>query len=109
MESHASAAGQKQPATTTLFVPTLLLSLAIVTWLGLQGVQLLREREQLAQAQASLQPQEVAAAKLRASLDTVATSTAKLATDGNAGAQTIVEELRKRGVTINPQGAAKAQ
>lgn len=109
MESHASAAGRKPPATTTLFVPMLLLSLAIVSWLSLQAFQLLREREQLAQAQANLQPQQAAAAKLRASLDAVATATAKLASDGNAGAQTIVEELRKRGVTINPQGAAKAQ
>ena len=33
----------------------------------------------------------------------------KLAADGNASAQTVVEELRKLGVRINPTGAKKAE
>jgi hypothetical protein len=48
------------------------------------------------------------ATKLRGSLDAVATRTARLAGEGNANARVIVEELRKRGVTINPNDAAKA-
>ena len=69
--------------------------------------QLLREQRQLELAQSMLQPQEQNAAKLRASLDAVATATAKLAADGNANARVLVEELRKRGVTINPPDTAK--
>jgi len=42
------------------------------------------------------------AVKLRAQLDSIAAKTQILADQGNAGAKTIVEELQKRGVTINP-------
>jgi hypothetical protein len=95
------------PAPRSAFVPTLLMALAIVGWLAFQGVQLARERLQLSELQTSLGAQAEAATKLRASLDTVATATAKLAADGNESARVIVEELRKRGVTINPQGLPK--
>ena len=47
-----------------------------------------------------------AAAKVRASLDSVATATALLADRGNASARGIVEELRRRGITINQPGPA---
>ena len=89
------------------FVPLLLLALAVVGWLAFQSMQLLREREQLTLIESSLQPQEQNAAKLRASLDTVATATAKLAAAGNANARVIVDELRRRGVTINPNEGGK--
>lgn len=95
------------PAQRSAFVPTLLMALAIVGWLAFQGVQLVRERLQLSELQTSLGAQAETATKLRASLDTVATATAKLAADGNENARVIVEELRKRGVTINPQGSLK--
>jgi len=39
--------------------------------------------------------------KLRDALDTVARETAQLADGGNQNAKLIVDELRKRGVTIN--------
>jgi uncharacterized protein HemX len=91
------------------FVPALLLALAFVLWLAFQAVQLVREQQQLTVATANLQAQTQVATKLRAALDALATSTAKLAADGNANARVIVEELRKRGVTINPPGAPKSQ
>ena len=99
-----SAAGRR-----SVFAPLALIAGAFVVWLGFQTVQLWMERQQIALAQAGLEIQEQNATKLRASLDAVATSTAKLAADGNSIARTIVEELRKRGVTINPTGAAKTQ
>jgi hypothetical protein len=83
----------------------LLLALALVAWLTFQAVQLVSERQQLEIAQANLEQQEQGATKLRASLDAVATSMAKLAAEGNANARVIVEELRKRGITINPAGS----
>ena len=96
-------------ASTSVFFPALLLALAFVAWLAFQAVQLVMERQQLGLAKANLEQQEQGATKLRASLDAVATSTAKLAADGNANARVIVEELRKRGVTINPAGASRPQ
>ena len=96
-------------ARTSTFIPTLLLALAFVAWLGFQATQQWMERQQLALAHANIEPQEQAATKLRASLEAVATSTARLAAAGNVNARVIVEELRKRGVTINPAGAPKPQ
>jgi len=102
-----STAGAKVPAGASVFVPTLLLALAFVAWLAFQATQQMAERQQLGLAQTSLDQQEQAATKLRASLDALAVSTAKLAADGNANARVIVEELRKRGVTINSDAASK--
>jgi hypothetical protein len=82
------------------FLPLLLIALALLTWLAFQGVQLGLEQRQLRLAQASLDTQHEAATKLRAALNALATATAKLASDGNANARVVVEELRKRGVTI---------
>jgi regulatory protein YycI of two-component signal transduction system YycFG len=101
------ASGSKASATSSVFIPTLLMALAFVAWLAFQATQQLTERQQLAVAQTNLEPQEQAATKLRASLDAIAVATAKLAADGNANARAIVEELRKRGVTINADAASK--
>jgi uncharacterized protein HemX len=105
--SAASAPAKAQAsAGLSLFLPILLLALAFVAWLAFQAMQQVSERQQLTQTQASLEPQEQAATKLRASLDALAVATAGLAAQGNPNARVIVEELRKRGVTINPAAAA---
>jgi cell division protein FtsB len=82
------------------FLPMLLIALSLLSWLGFQGVQLGLEQRQLKQAHASLDAQHEAATKLRAALDSLATATAKLAAEGHANARVVVEELRKRGITI---------
>ena len=93
--------------TRAVFVPWLLLALAFVVWLGFQTYQLASERQQLKLLRVGQDANLDAANKVRGSLDAVATSTAKLASEGNANARVIVEELRKRGITINPDDAAK--
>ena len=82
------------------FLPILLISLSLLSWLAFQGAQLVREQQQLKQAHAGLDAQYQAATKLRAALESLGTATAKLAADGNANARTVVEQLRKRGITI---------
>lgn len=104
--STARTTDARAAASAGIFLPTLLLALAFVAWLTFQAVQQVAERQQIALAQANLEPQEQAATKLRASLELLATSTARLATAGNANARVVVEELRKRGVTINPAAAS---
>ncbi len=93
----------------SVFLPALLFAIALVGWLGFQCSQQWIEHQQLAALQQSLGPQEETAKKLRVSLESVATATAKLASDGNVNARVIVEELRKRGVTINAPGAPTKQ
>lgn len=91
-----------------VFLPTLLVSLAVVASLGFQTLQLSREQKRLETALSGMDAQHQVAARLRASLDAVATATAKLAADGNSNAKVIVEELRKRGVTITPHAQPKS-
>ena len=83
------------------FVPLMLLSSALVLWFAFQTVQLTQERKELAAIKSNQQTQVDAATKIRAGLDSLAASTQRLANTGNANAQVIVKELRKRGVTIN--------
>lgn len=70
--------------------------------------QLARESQQLTQLHAGQDAQVEAAGKVRASLDTVAAATARLADSGNVNARILVAELRRRGITINPAVPATA-
>ena len=48
------------------------------------------------------------ATKMRAQLDALAAETQRLADQGNPNAKLLVEELRKRGITINPNAPKPA-
>jgi hypothetical protein len=91
-----------RPTGTSPFIPMLLGGLALTGWFAFQTVQLAGERQQLIALRAAQDPQVDAATKLRASLDAMASATAKLADGGNMNARLLVDELRKRGITINP-------
>jgi hypothetical protein len=95
-----------QPAAPSLFVPVLLATLALLGWLVFQTLQLAKEREALQSAFASQQQTVDNAAKLRASLDAVAADTQRLADSGNPNAKLLVDELRKRGITISTTATA---
>lgn len=83
-----------------------LLTVAVVAWLAFQTVQLARERGTLQTVKATQEPTIEQAQKLRAQLDAIAKKTLELAQQGNSGAALIVEELARRGVTINPNQPA---
>lgn len=83
------------------FLPLVVLSAALMLWLGFQSVQLIGERSNLVATQDSQEASVIAAAQVRSSLDALASSTKKLADQGNSNAKTIVEELAKRGITIS--------
>lgn len=108
VHSDEAAPSPSSPAATltaSAFLPLLLGLLALAVWLGLQVWQLATDRESLQAAHAAQQPTVDNAAKLRTSLDALAADTQRLADAGNPNAKLLVDELKKRGVTINPQGA----
>jgi hypothetical protein len=90
------------PALHSAFVPVLLGLLALLGWLGFQTWLLAAERAALVAAHAGQAQTVDSAGKLRASLDTLAADTQRLADTGNANAALLVAELKKRGITINP-------
>ncbi len=102
--AHHSHRGSRsrQPTGMSPFAPLLILLLGMVAWSGFQFQHLLLESDALAAARAGQEPQVQQAAKVRQALEAVAQETRKLADGGNANAKVVVEELRKRGVTINP-------
>jgi len=90
------------------FVPVLLFGLAVLTMLGWQVWVLSGDREALGAAHSNQQQTVENAGKLRASLDGLAADTQRLAESGNANAALLVTELKKRGITINPNAPAAA-
>jgi hypothetical protein len=84
------------------FVPLLLGGLGLAAWFGLQTWLQIEEGSALKTAHASQQQTVDNASKLRQSLDAIAADTQRLADAGNPSARLLVDELRKRGITINP-------
>lgn len=89
-----------------VFLPVALLAVALLLWVGFQTTQLMRERDSLHILRQGQEAQVQSSQKLRASLDAIASGTVKLAEQGNPNARLVVDELRKRGVTINPNQPA---
>ena len=104
-QASARARGEAaQAAPRSAFMPLLLAGLAVLGWLGFQAQQQYAERQILQSAYASQQQTVDSAGKLRASLDVLAADTQRLADSGNPNARALVDELKKRGVTINSAG-----
>ncbi len=99
---------ERIPVARSAFVPGLLIALAVLGWSAFQATQLVSERSNLTAAISNQEPQMEQSRKIRAAIESLATRTARLARDGNANATVIVEELRKRGITINPDGPPPA-
>jgi hypothetical protein len=88
------------------YLPLLIGGLALMGWFGFQTWQLVNERQALQTGHAGQQKTVDGSTKLRTSLDALATDTQRLADSGNVNARTLVEELRKRGITISTTGAS---
>lgn len=78
------------------------MTVAVVAWFAFQTFELVRERSSLQSVKAAQEPTIEQAQKLRAQLDVISRKTLELAQRGNSGAALIVEQLARRGVTINP-------
>jgi hypothetical protein len=93
----------RSPASTrSVFWPLLVFGVATASWSGFQAYQLVREHDALKKLHANQEALVQNSVKLRAQLDGIAADTQRLADAGNANAQAIVSELRRRGVTISP-------
>jgi uncharacterized protein HemX len=88
------------------FWPLLIIGVATTAWGAFQAYQLVQEHDALRRMHANQENLVQNAAKLRAQLDGIAGDTQRLADAGNANARVIVNELRRRGITINPGAAA---
>jgi hypothetical protein len=78
----------------------------MVGWFAFQTYQLVREQGVLQSVRVAQEPTIEQAKKLRAQLEIISKKLLELAQQGNPGAAQIVEELARRGVTINPNSPA---
>ena len=110
MTTQPGAAPAARPETQrySAFVPVLLFGLAVLAVLGWQAWLLSSERDALSTAHINQQQTVDNAGKLRTSLDALAADTQRLAEAGNGNAALLVTELKKRGITINPNATAAA-
>lgn len=101
----AAPPSRRAAAAASAFWPLLLLALAWLGWMGFQLMVSMNDRNVLRDAHAQQQTTVDKSSQLRASLDALATDTHRLAEAGNPNARALVDELRRRGVTINPNAA----
>jgi uncharacterized membrane protein len=106
VNEHRHESGSGRQAEKSAFPALLIALLALIGWFSFQAIQLFEERNALADSHQAQEQQMQNASKMRASLDAMASETARLAQQGNASARTLIDELRKRGVTINPKDKA---
>ena len=103
-------AGDRDPSPRPLgpWLPLALLTAAFLVLTGYQTFQLVRERGKLRTVRANQEAPFQQAQRVRAQLDSIARSTLELAKQGNSGAAVIVEQLARRGITINPNAPPPA-
>ncbi|MCG6943300.1 MAG: hypothetical protein LJE69_18870 [Thiohalocapsa sp.] len=87
---------------TSAFLPILLVTCAITGLLLFQATQLSKDRSALVDLRAGQKPAYKEAQRLQDQLEGIAADTAVLAGKGNGNAILIVEALRSRGITIDP-------
>ena len=103
MENERPPLPRPERGERSVFVPLVILALAVAGWAAFQMTQLLRERDSLDAARTNQERPMENSKKLRDQLDGIARETQLLANKGNAGAKLIVDELKKRGITISTE------
>ncbi len=106
MAEHRSRSERAGADQRSVLVPLLILVVTYLATQVFQTTQLLWERTALADAKARQEKQVEGAKGIRTRLDKLAADTQLLANRGNENAKLVVDDLRARGITINPQATS---
>ena len=85
----------------TLPVPLILVVVSLFVLMAFETGQAIRDRGALAELMRAQQPSIEQGAKLRQQLQNLAGKTAALAAAGDAGAKSVVDQMRAQGVTLS--------
>lgn len=85
-----------------LQLPLILAVVALFVLMAFQTAEAVHDRGALSDLRRSQEPTVQEAVKLRQQLETLAGATAKLAADGDEGAKTVADQMKRQGVTLNP-------
>ncbi len=81
--------------------PLILVVVSLFVLMAFETGQAIHDRTALADLMRAQQPSMAQAAKLRQQLQTLASKTAALAASGDAGAQSVVDQMKRQGVTLS--------
>ena len=85
-----------------LELPVILVVVALFVLMAFETFQAIHDRGALADLQRSQEPTVQEAVKLRQQLETLAGRTAQLAAEGDEGAKTVVDQMKRQGVNLSP-------
>jgi hypothetical protein len=91
---------RRRPA-DDLPLPVILVVLALFVLMAFETGQAFHDRSALAELRRSQEPTVQQAVKIRQQLQTLAGKTAELAAAGDAGAQSVVDQMKREGVTLS--------
>jgi hypothetical protein len=83
-------------------LPIVLVVLSFFVLMAFETGYAIHDREALADQRRQQEPPVQEAMKLRHTLETLAGKTAKLAADGDEGAKTIVDQMKRQGIALSP-------
>ena len=85
-----------------LGLPIILVVLSLFVLMAFETAEAIRDRGALSNLRRSQGATVEEGIKLRQQLEALAAGTAKLAADGDEGAKTVVDQMKRQGVTLNP-------
>lgn len=89
-------------ATGGWWLPIVLIVVSFFVLLAFETGYAIRDREALADQRRAQEPIVQEAVKLRQQLETLAGKTAQLAEEGDDGAKTVVDQMKRQGITLGP-------
>jgi hypothetical protein len=85
-----------------LELPVILIAASLFVLMAFETFQAIHDRGALADLRRSQEPTVQEAIKLRQQLETLAGRTAQLAAEGDEGAKTVVDQMKRQGVNLSP-------
>lgn len=85
-----------------LGLPIILVVVSLFVLMAFETGEAIHDRGALSDLRRSQEPTWQEAIKLRQQLELLAGKTAQLAAEGDEGAKTVVDQLKRQGVTLNP-------
>ena len=89
-------------AVSGLELPVILIAASLFVLMAFETFQAIHDRGALADLRRSQEPTVQEAIKLRQQLETLAGRTAQLAAEGDEGAKTVVDQMKRQGVNLSP-------
>ena len=94
--------GQSGRALGELPLPVILVVIALFVLMAFETGQAIHDRGALTDLRRAQEPTIQEGVKLRQQLESLAGKTAQLAAGGNEGAKTVVDLMKRQGITLNP-------